>query len=161
MSRREYEFWTGPMACRPLFAALTREAELDHLASLMSSGRLSLTGSSYTAAPGVELVEVGGHTPGQLAVVVSTGEGTAVLASDALHYYEELERDRPFAVAGDLPGMYRAFDVLRDLGSGPRNHLVAGHDPAVRTRFAEVDAAGGGILRIAGSRGSRQSAWPS
>lgn len=151
MSRREYEFWTGPMARRPLFAALTDERELDHLVSLQDSGRLRLTGSSHTVAPGVEIVEVGGHTPGQLIVKVTSGESTTVLAADALHYYEELDRDRPFAVVCDVPDMYRAFDLLRDLSSDSRTTLVAGHDPAVLTRFPEDPATGRGIVRIAGS----------
>jgi hypothetical protein len=67
---------------------------------------------------------------------VATPEGgTAVLASDALHFYEEVERDRPFAVLADLPGMYRAYDTLAQLATQPRTHLVAGHDPLVRARF--------------------------
>ncbi len=88
----------------------------------------------------MDLIEVGGHTPGQLIATVSTGTpataaGTAVLASDALHFYEEVERDRPFAILADLPGMYRAYDTLAQLASQPGTHLVAGHDPAVRARF--------------------------
>jgi hypothetical protein len=64
-----------------------------------------------------------------------------VLASDALHFYEEVERDRPFAILADLPAMYRAYDTLAQLASQPGTHLVAGHDPAVRDRFARYSAA--------------------
>ena len=64
-----------------------------------------------------------------------------MLASDALHFYEEVERDRPFAIVADLPGMYRAYDVLADLASQPDTWLVAGHDPLVRTRFGSRQAA--------------------
>jgi hypothetical protein len=65
-----------------------------------------------------------------------------ILASDALHFYEEVERDRPFAVLADLPAMYRAYDTLAQLAAQPRTHLVAGHDPQVRTRFARHAPAG-------------------
>ena len=47
--------------------------------------------------------------------------GTVVLASDALHFYEEVERDRPFAILADLPAMYRAYDTLAQLAS-PAGH---------------------------------------
>ena len=63
-----------------------------------------------------------------------------MLASDALHFYEEVERDRPFAIIADLPAMYRAYDTLAQLASQPGTHLVAGHDPAVRDRFASYAA---------------------
>ena len=59
-----------------------------------------------------------------------------MLASDALHFYEEVERDRPFAILADLPAMYRAYDTLAQLAGQPGTHLVAGHDPEVRARFA-------------------------
>jgi len=86
---------------------------------------------------------------------VATGNGgTAVLASDALHFYEEVERDRPFAILADLPAMYRAYDTLAQLAAQPGTHLVAGHDPAVRARFAPcapVPAAGPGASATAGA----------
>ena len=34
--------------------------------------------------------------------------GPVVLASDAVHYYEELERDRPFSTVANLADMYAA-----------------------------------------------------
>jgi hypothetical protein len=43
----------------------------------------------------------------------------------------------PFTHVADLPAMYTAFDVLRDLAN--RGHrLVAGHDPDVMRRFPPV-----------------------
>ena len=69
-------------------------------------------------------------------VSVATATGTVVLASDAVHFYEEVERDRPFAIIADLPAMYRAYDLLADLAARPGTSLVAGHDPLVRARFA-------------------------
>jgi hypothetical protein len=48
---------------------------------------------------------------------------------------EELERDRPSAVVADLRQVYRAFDQLRELASQAGTEVVAGHDPAVFSRF--------------------------
>ena len=68
---------------------------------------------------------------------MATADGTVILASDALHFYEEVERDRPFAIVADLPAMYRGYDTLAQLAAQPATHLVAGHDPLVRWRFAQ------------------------
>jgi glyoxylase-like metal-dependent hydrolase (beta-lactamase superfamily II) len=140
MSRAEYEFWTSPLAHRAQFAAHAEQAEIAVLQAAQREGRLTLITGQHTIAPGIELVEVGGHTPGELIVTAATGAGTVVLASDALHFYEEVERDRPFAILADLPGMYRAYDLLAGLAAKPGTWLVAGHDPAVRTRFAPYGA---------------------
>jgi glyoxylase-like metal-dependent hydrolase (beta-lactamase superfamily II) len=135
MARREYEFWSGPFGSRGQFAWAAEPQDVSELRRIHADGRMTMFEASYTPAPGIELLEVGGHTPGQAVVAVTTADGTAVIASDAVHYYEELERDRPSAVVADLRQMYRAFDQLRELASQADTEIVAGHDPAVFTRF--------------------------
>jgi glyoxylase-like metal-dependent hydrolase (beta-lactamase superfamily II) len=143
MTEAEYGFWTSPLAGRRHFAAHSEPDEIALLARARAEDRVTLFTGGYPLAPGIELTEVGGHTPGQLIVAVTTPDGTTVLASDALHFYEEVERDRPFAILADLPAMYRAYDTLAQLATQPDTRLVAGHDPLVRTRFAGYGAAGG------------------
>jgi glyoxylase-like metal-dependent hydrolase (beta-lactamase superfamily II) len=135
VARREYEFFTGPYAGRVQFAHSCEPAELDLLAKIGAEGRLRLVEDTLDVAPGIELVVVGGHTPGQLVAQVAVDDGAVVLATDALHFYEELERDRPFFVVADLLDMYRGFDLLRDMTADPGRRLVAGHDAQVRHRF--------------------------
>lgn len=135
MTRSEYEFWTGPLGERTLFAHHTEAAEIGHLRSLRAAGRLTLTGRSHQVAPGITLTEVGGHTPGQAVVTVDGGPGRIVLASDAVHYYEELERDRPFATVVNLADMYAAFDQIREMEQDAGTRVIAGHDPVVTECF--------------------------
>jgi len=135
MTRSEYEFWTGPLGDRTLFAHHTEATEISHLRSLRAAGRLTLTGRSHQVAPGVTLTEVGGHTPGQAVVTVDGGPGRIVLASDAVHYYEELERDRPFTTVVNLAGMYAAFDQIREMEQDAGTRVIAGHDPVVAECF--------------------------
>ena len=66
---------------------------------------------------------------------MATAGGPVILASDAVHYYEELERDRPFSIVASLADMYAAFDQIRELAAGAR--VVAGHDPLVAERFGD------------------------
>ena len=143
MTEAEYGFWTSPLAGRRHFAAHSEPDEIALLARARAEDRVTLFTGGYPLAPGIELTEVGGHTPGQLIAAVTTPDGTTVLASDALHFYEEVERDRPFAILADLPAMYRAYDTLAQLATQPNTRLVAGHDPLVRTRFAGYGAADG------------------
>jgi glyoxylase-like metal-dependent hydrolase (beta-lactamase superfamily II) len=149
MARREFEFWTGPFGSRAQFAYATEVADIEHLQTLGAESRLSLVDGSYRLAPGIEIIELSGHTPGQLVVSVATDGGPVVLASDAMHYYEEVERDRPFAIVADLEGMYRSFDALREMQSQPGCVLVAGHDPAVMTRFPTLAGQEGFAVQIA------------
>ena len=144
MSGREYDFWTGPLATRAVFATSAETGDIDALRRVDAAGRLRLLrgpigGLTAVVAPGVEVVEVGGHTPGQLIVIVRTTDGTAVLASDALHYYEEMLLDRPFTHVTDLPAMFTGYELLRSLSRDGSHYLVAGHDPEVMQRFPPVE----------------------
>ncbi len=139
MAERELAFWGGGHARRAMFAHSVDDRDLAGLSSLRSEGRLKLFTGTLDLAPGIEVVEVGGHTPGQCIVKVRTCEGTVLLASDAVHFYEEFERDMLFTSVADLVRMYEGFDYMRDLmTSGQVEHLVAGHDPSTLSRFQAV-----------------------
>lgn len=154
ISGSELDFWTGPMADRKQFSHSTEDDEIAALRAAAAEGRVTRVADGYMLAPGIELLEIGGHTPGQLAVRVSTDEGDVLLASDAVHYYEEYEDDMPFAFVADLPAMYAGFDRIRELmKSGEVAHLVSGHDPDTLRRFRMVDD--GPLAGIAATIGGR------
>jgi glyoxylase-like metal-dependent hydrolase (beta-lactamase superfamily II) len=147
---RELEFWTGPMAGRAQFSELVETGEIARIDGAYRAGRVRTITGRATVAPGVTAITVGGHSPGQQVVLVEGSRGPVVIASDAAHFYEELERDRPFSVIADLEEMYRAYDLLRGLSSEPGVPLVPGHDPDVMTRFPDVGGDAAGIaVRIA------------
>lgn len=148
MSRAEFGFWTSPMAGRQQFAHSVEPSEIAHLAKLQKAGRLTLVSGTVPVAPGIQFVEVGGHTPGQAVVLVATAAGRVVLAADAVHYYEELERDRPFCVVADVPAMYTAFDLIREMEADSDTRVAAGHDPLVRERFTPPGQELGDVIRL-------------
>ncbi len=131
----ELEFWTGPYASRPQFAEHVEPAEVAYLGAAWREGRVRAVDGDQEILPGIRAHLVGGHSPGQQVTVVTGAGGSVVLASDAIHYEEEMERDMPFAIFSDLAGMYRGYDRLRELRDRERGVVVAGHDPAVMERF--------------------------
>jgi glyoxylase-like metal-dependent hydrolase (beta-lactamase superfamily II) len=142
MSRREFEFWGTDMGKRPQYAHHIDPLDIERIQALADAGRITLLdGPRNTLIPGIELHEIGGHTPGQLAVVVEMPEGPVILASDAVHYYEEFVLDRPFAVLDRLSDMYQGYERIREWLQRPGALMIPGHDPEVMKRFAPVDPA--------------------
>lgn len=147
--RKELEFWTGPGAARHQFAAHVEAEEIAWLDRARRSGRVRLTNETEEIRDGVTAIVVGGHSPGQQVIVVAGESGDVVLTSDAVHFYEELELDRPFGVVADLDAMYGAYDLVKDLGAASGAVVVPGHDPEVMARFPSVgDYASGLAVRI-------------
>jgi glyoxylase-like metal-dependent hydrolase (beta-lactamase superfamily II) len=145
---RELDFWLGPLASRPVIASHVEAGDLAIIAEARDTGRMRVL-SERESSPlsGVVATCVGGHCPGQLVLAVNGTGGPVLLASDAAHYYEELERDRPFAILVDLVGMYEAYETVRGLAAGYEAPIVPGHDPLVMERFAALadDAAPLGV----------------
>lgn len=139
MARREYAFWTSAMAHRRQFAHVVEGSEIDELIAADHAGRLRFVGDGDQPAPGITVLELGGHTPGQLALSVETPDGPVLLASDAVHFYEELAADMPFISVTDLPATYAGLDTIRDTLEQRPHHLVTGHDASTLGRFPALD----------------------
>ncbi|MEI3848825.1 MULTISPECIES: N-acyl homoserine lactonase family protein [unclassified Microbacterium] len=149
IARAEHEFWTGAMAEKTLFAHFGDPGAADALAGARREGRLHEFEGDHEIVPGVVVSVVGGHTPGQSIVTVPTTDGVVVLASDAVHFHEEVERDMLFQSMADLP---RSFDALERLRGSGATHIVSGHDAGELARHAPL---GGALAGLGASIGER------
>ncbi|MGW4486620.1 N-acyl homoserine lactonase family protein [Amycolatopsis sp. NPDC004368] len=141
VQRSEVDYWTGPWAER-----ITRERWLldeAELKRLGASGRLKIVEGDAEVVPGLTVHLVGGHTAGTQVVRVATAAGPVVVASDASHFYENLEADHPAPLLHSTTGVYGAFDRIRELAET----FLPGHDPRVLERYPTDHT--GRIARIA------------
>ena len=130
----ELAFWTGRYAGRGAIGHTVEPPDIVELVRLNFERRVRFVDGDEELAPGITLHRVGGHAPGLQVVRVDTDGGPVVLASDATHFYANLQEDRPFAIVHSLPGMYAAFDRVRALAGGDDDRIVPGHDPLVLAR---------------------------
>jgi len=144
---RELEFWAGPYARRPQFAPHAEPADVAYVQRAAEEGRVRLTEGTEEILDGLQVVTVGGHSPGQQVMIVESAAGPVLLTSDAVHLYEELELDRPFAVMHDLEQMYAAYDLVHDLARSRGAVVVPGHDPEVFRRHGG-DATNGNRVAV-------------
>jgi glyoxylase-like metal-dependent hydrolase (beta-lactamase superfamily II) len=145
IQREEIAFWTGPVARYEAYRAPANPAALASLVSLGYQGRVRYVDGDREVLPGLRLHRVGGHTAGLQIVSVETRAGRLVLTSDAAHFYRNVERYQPVQLITSLPDMLAAFDRIHALAGDPAR-IVAGHDPAVASRFTVVEP---GVVRIA------------
>ncbi|WP_295845946.1 N-acyl homoserine lactonase family protein [Tardiphaga sp.] len=130
----EMQYATGPDMQYYFLRRPYGPKEINSVIDLLYQERVIVHGPVLDLMPGISLHHVGGHTAGQEIVRVRTQRGWLVLASDALHYYEELERTIPFAVAHDISRMLAAHATIRELADSD-DHIVPAHDPLVMSRY--------------------------
>jgi len=98
--------------------------------------------------PGISLHLIGGHTMGLQVVRIATRGGWLVLASDASHFYANMEQARPFPIVWSVAEMIDGYARLRQLAASPR-HIIPGHDPLVLERYpAPADSLRGVVARL-------------
>jgi glyoxylase-like metal-dependent hydrolase (beta-lactamase superfamily II) len=120
-------------------------ADAKMLAQIALQGRVRLVeGDAKEIIPGITVYTGGKHTFASQFATVKLASGTAVIASDNMYLYENLDKRLPIAQTLDPASNLRAQDRMKTLASEPRL-IVPGHDPAVFSRFP---SAGNGVARI-------------
>jgi glyoxylase-like metal-dependent hydrolase (beta-lactamase superfamily II) len=141
----EMQYATG----RCMTAEAMRHAyELEDVVGMVRrvyAGRVRFHDGEGEVAPGVTLHHVGGHTMGLQVVRVATRRGWVVLASDASHYYANMEQGRPFPIVYNVGDMVDGWRKAHALADSP-GHVIPGHDPAVLERYPAPDAVLKGIV---------------
>lgn len=141
----EVQFATGRHMCH---APLREAYEVEDVVALVREvyrGRVQFHSGESRLAPGIGLHLIGGHTQGLQAVTVETRRGVVVLASDASHYYANMDSERPFPIVYHVGDMVEGWKRLRALAETPE-HIIPGHDPEVLQRYPSPGDAYLGIV---------------
>jgi glyoxylase-like metal-dependent hydrolase (beta-lactamase superfamily II) len=137
VQRDEWDYWHGPWARRiGREAWLRSDQDIAVLDEARAQGRVVLVEGDHELQPGISVHRVGGHTAGMQVVRVRTRKGVAVVASDASHFFENLEADHPAPLLHDMPEVYGAYDRVRELAD-PADFYLPGHDPGVMARYPD------------------------
>jgi glyoxylase-like metal-dependent hydrolase (beta-lactamase superfamily II) len=143
IQKEEYQHHVGATG-----GALDRAIDADDAAmlhALATRGRVNqVDGDSTEIIPGITVFTGGKHTFASQYATVRTRKGTAVIASDNVYLYENLDSHRPIAQTLDSLSNLAAQARMTRLASSP-TLIVPGHDPAVFARFPKP---GNGVAHI-------------
>ena len=126
----EMAYATGRCMCHP---AMRVPFELDDVLAMVTkvfADRVAFHDGDREIAPGITVHRVGGHSKGLQVLRVWTRRGWMVLASDASHFYANMETGRPFHLLHSLEDTLEGYRRCYDLAS-ERAGVMPGHDPKV------------------------------
>ena len=116
---REMSYATGRCMCNGL---LRHPFSVEHVTLMVRhvyGERVTFHSGDGEVAPGVTVHRVGGHSDGLQVVRVETARGPVVLASDAAHYYGNLQRRSPFPIVYNVGDMATGWEVVERLSAIP------------------------------------------
>lgn len=146
--QREYDYWFGKRESNALEGEFTTEENLAPVERARNEGRLHLVADHEEVFPGLTVYQVGGHCPGELIALVSTESQSLILASDAAHFYEQLEHEWPFFAFTDLGEMRAGLRFILELAVKTGATVIPGHDARTRQRFPAAPGAAGTIATV-------------
>lgn len=138
VQQREMAYATGPCMCDGFFRHPFDAEPVVQMVRYLYSDRVTFHAGNSHACPGIGVHHVGGHSDGLQVVSVATKRGSLVLASDALHYYDNMRRGNPFPLLHNAADVVAGWKKVSRLACGDSSLIVAGHDPEVAERFPRV-----------------------
>jgi glyoxylase-like metal-dependent hydrolase (beta-lactamase superfamily II) len=148
---REMAYCTGRCMCHPVMNHPFDPRDVMQMVQRVFDGRVQFHDGDDSIASGLSVHHIGGHTDGLQVVRVRTPQGWMVLASDASHFYANMEQRRPFPIVYNVGQMIDGYRRLYSLADRPEL-VVPGHDPEVLTRFPAAGAGlDGWVVRLAGA----------
>jgi glyoxylase-like metal-dependent hydrolase (beta-lactamase superfamily II) len=130
----EMIYATGRHMTHNVFSHPYEPDEVCKLVREVYRGRVLFHDGDEELAPGISVHRIGGHTMGIQSVRVHTKVGWIVLASDAAHFYANMNEVRPFPIVFNIGEMVQGFRRLRELADAPEL-VVPGHDALVMKRY--------------------------
>ncbi|MES3000348.1 MAG: N-acyl homoserine lactonase family protein [Pseudomonadota bacterium] len=134
---REMAYCTGRCMCHPVIKRFFEPDDVTSMVRRTFEGKMEFHDGDAQITSGLSVHHVGGHTDGMQVVRVHTAQGWMVLASDAAHYYKNMQEGRPFPAVYNLGDMMEGHKRLYSLASKPEL-VIPGHDPLVLERFPAV-----------------------
>jgi len=145
---KEMFYATGRCMCHAPIRYAYDADDVVKMVRRLYDGRVAFHDGDEELAPGITVHYVGGHTMGLQMVRVWTKRGWVVLASDASHFYANMEQERPFPIVYNVADMLAGHKRAYALASS-RQHVIPGHDPLVLKRYpAPAPELSGVIARL-------------
>ena len=149
-ARAEYEFWIARMAENNLEGEFATVKDVSAIREADTQGRLRLVDDATQVAPGITVYPVGGHCPGQLLTLVESNSGPLIVASDAIHLAEQVEKDWPFFAHTDLEEMRAALVFARNLAAETKAAIIPGHDPIIAATYPALAGPAAAVATVLG-----------
>jgi len=144
----EMRYATGRHMAEARHAGAYEVEDVVGLVRRVYAGRVRFHDGDGDLGGGISLHHIGGHTMGLQVVRVPTRRGWLVLASDASHFYANMEQVRPFPIVWSVPDMVQGYARLAELAES-KAHIIPGHDPLVLERYpAPAEGMKGIVARL-------------
>jgi len=151
MNQDDYEYFIGPSWETGGDSTGFNRQDVINIKTINSQGRLKLVkGDNIEIMPGIKAFIGSKHTFENMYLLVNSNseKNKILLASDAIWFYMNLEKELPISICFDTATCVKAIRRMKTLVSNPYL-IIPGHDNSLITKFPKVNDR---IIRIEESK---------
>jgi glyoxylase-like metal-dependent hydrolase (beta-lactamase superfamily II) len=140
MNQDDYEYFIGPAWEPGGISVGFNKNDVNNILRIKSQGRLKLIkGDNIEIMPGIKVFTGSKHTFENIYLLVNSNspKNKAILASDAIWYYLNLEKELPISLCFYTSSYVKAIKRMKTLVTN-QNLIIPGHDNKVFTKFPKV-----------------------
>jgi glyoxylase-like metal-dependent hydrolase (beta-lactamase superfamily II) len=140
MQQDDYDYFIGPAWEENGYRIGFEKNDVENLLSISKQGRLKLIkGDNIEIMPGIRVFTGSKHTfENQFLLVNSnSGKNKILIASDAIWFYLNMEKELPVSVCMDTASYVKTIKRIKTLVENP-DLIIPGHDDMVFRKFTEV-----------------------
>jgi glyoxylase-like metal-dependent hydrolase (beta-lactamase superfamily II) len=137
MNREDYEYFIGPAWQPGGDARGLNKLDALNIKSVNDAGRLKLlSGDNIEIMPGIKAFTGSKHTFQNMYLLINSNskKNKILLASDAVWFYMNLEKELPVSVCFDSTSYINSIRRMKSLVSDP-NLIIPGHDNRLISKF--------------------------
>lgn len=140
MQHDDYDYFIGPAWLEKGDNRGFEKGDVENIKSVNANGRLRLVkGDNIEIMPGIKAFIGSKHTfeNQYLIVNANAGKDKVLLASDAIWFNLNLDKELPVSICMDPVQYVRAIKRIKTLAENP-DLIIAGHDNSVFSKFPKV-----------------------
>jgi glyoxylase-like metal-dependent hydrolase (beta-lactamase superfamily II) len=140
MNQDDYEYFIGPAWQTGGDSTGFNRQDVFNINTINSQGRLKLVkGDNLEIMPGIKVFTGSKHTFENMYLLVNSNseKNKILLASDAIWFYLNLEKELPISLCFDTAAYVKAIKRMKTLVRNP-NLIIPGHDNIVFSKFPKV-----------------------
>lgn len=141
MNKDDYEYFIGPAWEKGGDSTGFLRQDVLNIKAINLQGRLKLVkGDNIDIMPGIKAFTGSGHTFENMYLLVNSNseKNKILLASDAIWFYMNLEKELPITLCSDTTKYVKAIRRMKTLVSNQKL-IIPGHDISLITKFPKVN----------------------
>jgi glyoxylase-like metal-dependent hydrolase (beta-lactamase superfamily II) len=134
VQKKEIEFVTGPLMRHEFLRRFVDPKAVESIVRMHFEGKVVILEGDSEIGPGIEVIHVGGHSPGSQAIAIDINNQVYVICGDVIPRYRNLEKKIPCGIHTDVVEALCAIEKIERKATS-KDTILPGHTDSLMKKY--------------------------